>query len=438
MLEARETIGGGMRTAELTLPGFQHDVCSAVHPLAISSPFFKSLPLQTYGLEWLQPEIPLAHPLDDGSAVALYRSIDATVEGLAKDGEAYRQLIQPLVDNIDKLLPALLGPFQLPRHPILMARFGLLAARPARSLARSRFTSERARGFFAGLSAHSILPLDKRPSAAFGMILAMLGHAAGWPVPKGGSQQIADATAGYLKSIGGEIRTGVDVQSMADVPPAHNVLFDITPRQLLEIAGDRFSRPYRRQLERYRYGPGIFKLDYALDGPVPWLADECQRAGTVHLGGTLDEIAASERLVAMGRHPAKPFVIVTQASLVDHSRAPAGKHTLWAYCHVPNGSTADMTGAIERQIERFAPGFSDLVLARHTMGPQEFQRYNPNYIGGDINGGIQDLGQLFTRPVISHNPYRTSDPSIYLCSSSTPPGGGVHGMCGYHAARSVR
>lgn len=437
VLEAEETIGGGTRSAELTLPGFVHDICSAIHPLAVASSFFRSLPSGDIHLEWVHPPAALAHPLDDGTAVTLERSIAATASGLGPDAAAYRRLITPLVDDWDELLSDILGPPRLPRHPLALARFGWYAIRPARGLAESRFSGERARALFAGLAAHSMLPLEEPVSAGFGLVLALLGHAVGWPLSRGGSQRIADTLADYLRSLGGEIVTGTRVISLEQLPDANTILLDVTPRQVIDIAGDRLPSRYRRQLARYRYGPGAFKIDWALDSPIPWRAKECERAATVHLGGTLAEIAASERAVWRGMHPERPFVLLTQPSLFDQSRAPAGKQTAWAYCHVPNGSTFDMTERIEAQIERFAPGFRDRVLERSVMPPAALERHNANYIGGDINGGVQDLLQLFTRPVPRLTPYATPVRGLYICSSSTPPGGGVHGMCGYFAARAA-
>lgn len=437
LVEAAETIGGGARSAELTLPGFVHDVCSAIHPLGAYSPFFRSLPLQEHGLEWIHPSAPLAHPMDDGTAAVLERSIEATCKTLGEDAAAYRRLIAPLVNDWGKVASSIMGPLRLPAHPIALARFGAKAILPARLLAHITFRGERARALFAGMAAHSMLPLDRPPSAAFGLVLAALGHVAGWPVARGGSQMIANSLGSYLRSLGGEIVTVTQVTSLRDLPPSRAVLLDVTPRQVLRIAGDRLPSGYKRQLRHFRYGPGVFKLDIALDGPVPWKAAECARAGTVHVGGTLEEIASAERAVAEGKHPIRPFVLVAQQSLFDATRAPQGKHTVWAYCHVPNGSTLDMAGRIESQIERFAPGFRDLILARHVMPAMEMQQYNANYVGGDINGGLQDLRQLFTRPVVRVTPYMTPARGLYICSSSTPPGGGVHGLCGWEAARAA-
>jgi phytoene dehydrogenase-like protein len=437
LLEAKETIGGGMRTAELTLPGFRHDICSAVHPLGVGSPFFRDLPLEQFGLSWIQPDLPLAHPFDDGTAAILARSLEDTAAALGEDGEAYRRLMSPFVNDWMELMESFLGPLRPPRYPLTMARFGLKALPSARWLAEQTFKSEKARGLFAGLAGHAMMPLDQMTTAAFGLMLGVLGHAVGWPLPKGGSQCLADAVAAYLRSLGGEIVTGREVTSLVELPPSRVILLDVAPRQLLAIAGNLFPRRYRKQLEEYRYGMGVFKVDWALDGPVPWTAEACRRAGIVHLGPTLEAINENEHQVWNGQHPERPYTLVAQQSLFDPTRAPAGKHTLWAYCHVPSGSTEDMTAPIEAQIERFAPGFRDLILSRNTMTTLEYEAYNPNYVGGDINCGVQDWRQLFTRPVPRANPYTTPLKQLFLCSSATPPGGGVHGMCGYHAARTA-
>ena len=439
VFEAKETIGGGLRSMELTLPGFIHDVCSAIHPLGSGSPFLRALPLEQLGLEWIHPPAPLAHPLPDGSVVILERSIEATAARLGRDARAYTQLMAPIVAHWDRIADAFLGPLRLQplfAHPFSLASFGLKALRPASSLIESRFEGKAARALFAGMCGHSMLPFDRVTSAAVGLVLGALGHAIGWPLPRGGSQQIANAMTAYLRSLGGEIVTGVEVTSLDMLPSSRAVLCDITPRQLLRIAGSRLPSVYQHRLQRYRYGPGVFKLDLALDGPIPWQAEECARAATVHVGGTLPEIAAAEAAVWRGEHPEKPFVLLAQQSVFDAPRAPEGKHTVWAYCHVPGGSTFDMSGRIEAQIERFAPGFRDRILARHTFSPAQLEQYNANYIGGDINGGVQDLWQLFTRPTVQVNPYTTPIKGLYLCSSSTPPGGGVHGMCGYYAAKA--
>ena len=434
VLEERDTIGGGTRTAELTLPGFRHDICSAVHPLGAGSPFFRKLALEPHGLEWIWPELPLAHPMDDRTAIILERSVPDTSAGLNEDSAAYRRLLNPLVNDWANVLEASLGPLRAPRHPLSLLKLGpgLL---PASSLTRWLFRGERARALLSGLAAHAMLPLEWATTAAFGLMLGLLAHAVGWPFASGGSQSIADALAAHLRSLGSVVETGVAVKSSTELPLARAYLFDVSPRSLLSIFGNRLQGRYRRALERFQYGQGVFKIDYALSDPVPWTAAAARRAGTVHLGGTMPEIAAAEREIWAGVHPERPFVLVAQPSLFDSTRAPAGRHTLWAYCHTPAGSAIDMSERIEAQIERFAPGFRDCVLARHTMNAREYERYNPNFVGGDINGGAQTWRQLFTRPVISFNPYATPLPEVFLCSASTPPGGGVHGMCGYHAAR---
>ena len=435
--EAKDTIGGGMRSAELTLPGFIHDICSAIHPVALSSPFFRSLPLDKHGLEWIHPLAPLAHPFDDGSVALLERSIEVTSETLGEDVSAYKKLMEPLAANWNKIENDVLAPLQFPQHPIAMARFGILGIRSAHSLANSVFKGQYARGFFSGLAAHSIMPLDKILTAAFGLVLGTLGHVYGWPMPKGGTQKIADALASYFRSIGGEIVTNMNVESIDQLPLARSLLFDVTPRQLLQIVGDRFPSGYRQKLESYRYGPGVFKIDWALNHPIPWKNKACLRAGTIHLGGSQEEIEESEREVWQNIHPKKPFVLIAQQSLFDPTRAPEGKHTAWGYCHVPHGSIFDMTERIESQIERFAPGFRDCILARSTKNTNELEKYNPNYVGGDITGGVQDIFQFYSRPTARLVSYSTPVKGIYICSASTPPGGGVHGMCGYHAASAA-
>jgi phytoene dehydrogenase-like protein len=436
VVEAAGTIGGGVRSAELTLPGFVHDVCSAIHALAKASHFFRELPLAEHGMELVDPPAPLAHPLDDGTAVMLERSVEETAAGLGADSDAYRKLMAPLVERSDELEPFLLGRSPIPRRPLPAARFGLVALRSAVGLA-DRFEGERARALFAGVAAHSIQDLHRSPTASFGLVLGLLGHTHGWPLVRGGSQQLADALASYLRSLGGVIETGRRVKSVEELPESQVTMLDITPRQLIRVAAHRLPGRYLRALRRYRYGPGIFKVDWALDGPVPWRGEGCERAATIHVGGTLEEIAASERAVWRGEVSERPFVLVVQQSPFDETRAPEGKHTLWAYCHVPNGSKVDMTERIEAQIERFAPGFRELVLERSVRGPAEVERDNENYVGGDINGGVQDLRQLYTRPAIRLNPYSTPVDGLYICSSSTPPGGGVHGLCGYYAAQSA-
>jgi phytoene dehydrogenase-like protein len=437
VIEAAPTIGGGTRTAELTLPGFKHDVCSAVHPFALASPFLKTCPLADHGLDLVQPPSPLAHPLGDGRVAVLERSIADTARSLESDAAAYTRLMEPLTADAEVLFTELLGPLKLPRHFLAAVRFGIRAIQPATMLAASRFADDPARALLAGLAAHAILPLECWTTSAIGLVLGIAAHTVGWPIAKNGSQAIANSLASYLTSLGGEIQTGWRVESLSELPQTGAVLLDLTPRQVIAIAGDRLPHGYARRLSRYRYGAGVFKLDWALSDPIPWVRDTCCRAGTVHLGGTLEEIAASEAAVGRGEHPERPFVLLSQPSRFDSSRAPQGRHTAWGYCHVPNGSTLDMTARIEAQVERFAAGFRDCVLARHIMAPADFQAYNANYIGGDINGGAQDVRQLFTRPVARMVPYATPLPGLYLCSSSTPPGGGVHGLCGYHAARAA-
>jgi phytoene dehydrogenase-like protein len=437
VLEAAEVAGGGMRSEELTLPGFVHDVCSAIHPLGVASPFFRTMPLAEHGVEWIEPPAALAHPFDDGTAALLERSPAATGETLGPDAARYRRLIGPLARDADAILDDLLAPLHVPAHPLAFARFAVPAGLPAAVLARGAFRGSRARGFFAGVCAHSMLPLSQPATAAFGLVLALLGHAVGWPFPRGGSQRLADALVSYLRSLGGDVETGTRVESLAELGEADVVLLDVTPRQVVAMAGDRLPAGYRRRLERYRYGPGVFKLDWALDGPIPWRAQECARAATVHLGATLEEISASEREPSRGSVAERPYVLLAQQSLFDPTRAPEGKHTAWAYCHVPNGSTIDMTDRIEAQVERFAPGFRDRILARSELGPAGLEVHDANYVGGDINGGAADLRQLFTRPVARRSPYTTPVPGVFICSSSTPPGGGVHGMCGLYAARAA-
>ena len=436
LLEGKDSIGGGMRSAALTLPGFTHDVCSAIHPMAVLSPFLAALPLEQYGLEYIYPEIAAAHPFDDGTAAALRHNINDTAASLGQDKQAYLQLITSLVMDWPKIANDLLGPLQLPSHPLLLAKFGLHALQPATWLAK-KFHTEKAKGLWAGMTAHAIQPLSNTATSAIGLVLLAAAHLRGWPLPKGGSASIANALASYFISLGGKIETNFYVQSLDQLPSAHAVLFDVTPKQLLQMAGHRFSSLYKWQLERYRYGMGVFKIDWALDAPIPFTAAECKNAGTVHIGNTFKEIAANELLTSKGGHPEKPFVLLAQQTVFDASRAPAGKHTAWAYCHTPNGSQKDMTAAIENQVERFAPGFRNTILAKHTMDTRAIEAYNPNYIGGDINGGVMDIRQLFTRPVLRRSPYATSAKGLYLCSSSTPPGGGVHGMCGFHAANKA-
>jgi phytoene dehydrogenase-like protein len=435
--EAAPDIGGSARSAELTLPGFVHDVCSAGHPLGASSPFFRSLPLRAHGLEWFESPSCLAHPFDDGRVAMLDRSIESTAASLGRDGPRYRDLLEPFVERWDDLVREILAPLHVPRHPILLGRFGWHALRSARGLVERQFRDEPARALFLGIAAHASVGLTRLATASFGLVLAAAGHVVGWPGVVGGTQQLANALGRYLVSLGGRIIVEEPVRSLAEIGDAEMVMLDLTPRQVLAIAGDRLPASYRRALGRFRYGPGVFKMDWALSEPVPWRSEECRRALTVHLGGTLGEMVDVEDAVLDGRTPDRPFVLVIQPTLFDPTRAPAGKHTLWAYCHVPNGSTVDMTARIEAQLERFAPGFRDVVLARSVMGPAALERHNENLVGGDISGGAHDLGQLFFRPVMKRVPYATPVRGLYLCSSSTPPGAAVHGMCGYHAARAA-
>jgi phytoene dehydrogenase-like protein len=434
LLEGKNELGGGLRTAELTLPGFRHDICSAIHPLAAASPYFQTLPLAQYGLEYITPAVAAAHPFDDGSAAAVVNSLAETGQSLGPDAAAYQSLMKPLIASWPGIANDVLAPLHFPKHPIDMARFGLPALLPATVLAR-HFKGEKAKGLLAGMAAHAIQPLSNLTTSAIGLVLLVAAHRGGWPLPRGGSQAIADALVAHFRALGGTVETGTFVRSLAQLPPAKAVLFDVTPAQLLQIAGHSLSSIYQWQLRRYRYGMGVFKIDWALDAPIPFTAPECAQAGTVHLGGTMAEIAAGERASAQGQHPDKPFVLLAQQSLFDATRAPAGKHTAWAYCHVPNGSRVDRTDAIERQVERFAPGFRERIIGRHTFDTAQMESYNPNYVGGDINGGRLDISQLFTRPALRASPYRTSQRGLYLCSSATPPGGGVHGLCGYHAAK---
>jgi phytoene dehydrogenase-like protein len=432
VLEAADRIGGGLRSGALTLPGFTHDVCSAVHPMAVASPFLRTLPLHEHGLEWIYPRYPLAHPFDDGSAAILDRSLEKTCELLGGDGAAYQRLVGPLVEKWGLLEDFILGPIGFPRHPVAVSRFGVQAIQPATRLANSNFKSEKARALFAGLAAHSLMPLESWGTAAIGLVLAALAHGVGWPIAKGGSQRVADAMAAYLCTLGAEIVTGRQVRSLKDLPSSKVVLCDVSPRGLLEIAGESFPASSRGAFERFRYGPGVFKVDWALREPIPWTARQCVEAGTVHLGGTMAEIAQSESECWWTGVSERPFVLLAQSSLFDSSRAPAGHHTAWAYCHVPSGSEVDMREHIEAQVERFAPGFRELILARSTRSPAQMERENANLVGGNISGGANSLRQLFLRP--TWELYKTPVNGLFLCSASTPPGGGVHGMCGYHAA----
>ena len=435
--EANDTVGGAARSMGLTLPGFVHDPFSGVYPLGIGSPFFRSLPLAEHGLEWVQPAAPLGHPFDDGTAAVLDRTVDATAAQLGDDAQAYRELIGPFARAWGDLAPDILGPLSTPRHPILLARFGLRALRSAEALARSSFRGEPARALFAGMAAHSGLPLDLAATASYGLVLAAAGNALGWPFARGGAGRLTDALASLLRALGGEIETSAPVRSLDELPPARVTLLSLTPRQVLRVAGDRLPGDYRGALERFRYGPGVFKLDWALSEPIPWRAPRCAEAGTVHLAGSLAETLASERLPLRGEISERPFVLLAQPSLFDPTRAPPGRYTAWAYCHVPNGCTVDMTARIEAQVERFAPGFRDTILARSSLGPADLERLDHNLVGGDVNGGAGTLGQIFFRPTRALNSYATPLPGLFLCSASTPPGGAVHGMCGYHAARAA-
>ena len=434
IVEAKAAIGGGLRTAELTLPGFHHDVCSAIHPMAAGSPFLKTLPLADYGLEFINPPVAAAHPFDDGTAAALFGSAEQTGIKLGADCKPYLDLIKPLVRDWKKLAPDLLGPLHLPKYPVKMARFGLKALTSATQLS-NKFKTRQARGLLAGMAAHGIQPLSNWATSAIAMVLLTNGNLGGWPLVKGGSVSIADAMAAHFLALGGKIETNFEVSSLSQLPSAKAILFDVTPQQLLKIAGHRFSALYKWQLKKYRYGMGVFKIDWALADVIPFTAPECLNAGTVHLGNTFEEIAEAELQTSLGKTVQNPFILLAQQSNFDKTRAPQGKHTAWAYCHVPNGSVKDMTEIIEQQVERFAPGFRERILARHTFNTEQMEEYNPNYIGGDINGGVLDIGQLFTRPALRWSPYQSSDKGIYICSSSTPPGGGVHGMCGYYAAK---
>lgn len=433
--EANDRIGGGARSSALTLPGFLHDVCSAIHPLGASSPAFAALPLERHGLRWLHPDVLLAHPLDDAPAGAVWRDIGQTTAALGRDGPSWSRHIGIFAGDWDRLAPMLLGPLvAVPPHPLLLARFGARAVLPARTFGKAVFRTAQARALFAGSSGHASLPLSHPLTSSFGLLLLGAAHAVGWPVAEGGSQAVSDALASLLRELGGTIETGQRIDSMQQLPRSRAVLFDVGPRTVVRIAGDRLSPRLRRRLLRYRYGPGAFKIDYALSAPVPWTDVQCRLAGTVHVCGDANDVARAEAAVAVGKHPERPFVLVAQQSLIDPTRAPAGSHTLWAYTHVPNGSDLDVTASIEAQIERYAPGFHDVVIARHVTRPSDYERYNPSFVGGNISGGSNGGLQLAFRPVLGR-PYRTSDPALLMCSAATPPGGGVHGMCGYHSAQ---
>lgn len=437
LIEANEEIGGAARSEELTLPGFIHDPFSGVYPLGVGSPFLSSLPLHEHGLEWVHAPDPLAHPFDDGTAAVLHRSLDETASRLGPGGGAYRSLMRPFLDRWDDLVAGVLTPLALPAHPLLLARFGLRALRSAAAVARDELGGGHAGALFAGSAAHSGLPLEARASASYALLLNLAGHAVGWPFARGGAGAITAALGSYLRTLGGEILTGWKIRSLSELPPAKAVLLDLTPRQVDAVAGDRLPESYRRQLRAFRYGAGVYKVDWALDGPVPWTASDCARAGTIHLGGGVEEMVRAERQASIGQVADRPFVLMAQPSLFDPTRAPPGKHTVWGYCHVPNGFTGDVTAAIEAQVERFAPGFRDLILARHVLTPAMLEERDANLVGGDVNGGAGNLGQLFLRPAIRLNPYTTPVRGLFLCSASTPPGGAVHGMCGFNAAEAV-
>ncbi|HEX5074294.1 MAG TPA: NAD(P)/FAD-dependent oxidoreductase [Gemmatimonadaceae bacterium] len=436
VVEGAATIGGGTRTEALTLPGFVHDVCSAVHPLGASSPLFTTWPLHEHGLEWIEPPLALAHPFDDGPPAHLERCIDTTARSLGVDAERYRALVDPFTRQWPALATDALAPLHWPAHPLLLARFGFYGLR---SISRvvGRFAAREARAMLAGIAAHSLRPMSSAGTAALALVLASAGHRAGWPIARGGSRSITDALASYLVKLGGRIETNAPVRSLAELPAARAVLLDVTPREVMHLAGAVLPAHYRRALSRFRYGPGVFKVDWALGAPVPWRSPECATAGTVHLAGLYEDLATSEALVARGEHPERPMVLVAQPSRFDPSRAPAGKHVLWGYCHVPNGSSVDMVGRIEAQVERFAPGFRDLVLARHVLPPAALEAKNPNLVGGDIGDGAYTLRQLFFRPVVRRRPHTTPVRGLYLCSAATPPGGGVHGLCGFYAAQAA-
>jgi len=434
LVEGKDTVGGGLRSEEPLLPGCVHDICSAIHPMALQSPFFSSLPLAEHGLRYVQPPVLAAHPLEGREAIGLYTSLSDTANQLGIDKQRYMHLFKPLIEMWPDIVGDVLAPLHFPQEPIKMLHFGMKALRSADSFAGT-FKSEALKALWGGMAAHGMLPLTAVTTAAIALVLSTAGHTKGWPIAIGGSQHIANALASYFKSLGGDVVTGYYVDALEKLPNAKAFLFDVGPKQLLQIVGDKFSASYRKQLQKYRYGMGVFKMDWVLDGPVPFQSAVCRQAGTVHIGNTYREIATAERLVWQGKHPEKPFVLLAQQSLFDSSRTQSGKQVVWAYCHVPNNSTVDMSQAIERQIERFAPGFRDRIVAKRTMNAQAYELYNPNYVGGDINGGVMDIRQLFARPTLQRSPYRTSATGIYICSSSTPPGGGVHGMCGYHAAK---
>lgn len=437
ILEAASSAGGGTRTAELTLPGFHHDVCSSVHPMGILSPFFKTLNLERFGLEWIYPNASVAHPLDNGEVIMLKTSVEETAQQLGADSRKYNRIMTPLAKHTDWLMEDSMKPLGIPKHPLFLAQFGLRGLLPAKTLGKMAFKTPEAKALFAGCAAHSIIPFEKMFSSAVGLVFLATGHSINWPVAKGGSKSIAEALLKCFTSLGGDIRFSSRITKMSDLPKAKAYLFDTDPLQLVKIAENELPKKYIKRVKKYNFGPGVFKIDYALSGPIPWANPKCNEASTVHLGGTLEEIAQGEKDVWEGRHNNKPFVLLTQQSLFDSERSPEGQHTCWAYCHVPNGSEKDMSEIIENQIERFAPGFKKLIIAKHSMNTKAFHAYNPNYVGGAVTGGAADITQLFTRPIARFDPYSTPNPKLFICSASTPPGGGVHGMNGYHAAKSV-
>ena len=436
VIEGNKSMGGCTRSEALTLPGYLHDAGSAVFPMAAASPFFNSLPFFEYGLKWIKPPVAMAHPFDDGSAALLYQSVKETAETLGQDSRRYSDLISPLLKNWDALIVDLLGTFRQFHHPLKLMSFGAKYFQSATNLAKHQFTGSRARGFISGLCAHSVIPLEQIPSAIFGIVLGLAGHAVGWPIPQGGSGKITQAVLTHLEKKNVELVSGHLIHSLNELPDGAALFLDITPGQFLSMAGTRLSGHYVTMLKQFRYGPGIFKIDWAISEPLPWKAKECRLAGTVHVGGSMESIALSEREVWLNKSSQNPFVIVVQPTLFDSTRAPSSRHIAWAYCHVPNGFTGDMTAQIEAQIERFAPGFHDIILARSTINTMELQNSNPNLVGGDITGGAQVMSQIFARPALRWDPYSTPLRNVYLCSASTPPGAGVHGMCGAHAAAS--
>lgn len=437
IIEAASTAGGGMRTKELTLPEFKHDVCSAVHPMGYLSPYFQSLQLEKYGLEWIFPEISVAHPLDNEPAVLLSKSVEETADGLGIDAQSYKKILTPFAEHSDWLIQDALKPLGIPKHPLLLARFGMRGILPAQTFAKRSFKGKRAKALFAGCAAHSILPFDKYFTTALGLTFLTTAHAVNWPIAKGGSQTISNALVNCFLDAGGEIQYNTFVQDLTKLPSYSALLFDTDPLQLASLAKNLLPASYIKRLEKYHFGPGVFKIDYALNAPIPWNDPNCLKASTIHIGGTIEEIAKAEKEIWDGRLSKQPYVLVSQQSQFDSTRSPNGQHTCWAYCHVPNGNVQNVSFIIENQIERFAKGFKDTIIARHSMNTSQFYSYNKNYVGGAITGGSADITQLFTRPIVRLDPYSTPNPSLFICSASTPPGGGVHGMNGFYAAKSV-